>query len=153
MERFAAALNDILIETYHNIMCVEENFLKNHKRINITIREMHLLECVGADPENGKTISEIAEYLKIARPSVTVAVNKLEKKGFIVKRGSDADGRVVKVFLSRRGKAVEMYHHLYHVNMAQELEKVFDDKEKDILIRAIERLNDFFKNSIGGTEA
>jgi DNA-binding MarR family transcriptional regulator len=81
MQSFQMVLNNMLMQVYHNIVRVEEEFLQKNKRINLTIREMHLIECVGEDKENGKTVSEIAEFLKIAKPSVTVAVGKLEKKG------------------------------------------------------------------------
>lgn len=152
MNQFEVALNSILVEAFHNILSVEENFLKKNKRVNTTIREMHLLEYVREGKENGKTVSEIAQHLKIAKPSVTVMVNKLVKKGFLVKRGSEADGRVVHVILTRAGRVVETYHHMYHVNMVRELAKEFNEEEKDVLIRAIGRLNEYFKNSAGGTE-
>ncbi len=87
MQGFAQMLNNMLVEVYHNILRVEEEFLKNNNRINLSIREMHLIECVGMNREEGKTVSEIAEYLKVARPSVTVAVNKLERKGYLEKQG------------------------------------------------------------------
>jgi DNA-binding MarR family transcriptional regulator len=101
MREFQKTLNYMLTEIYHNILRVEEEFLQNNHRINLTIREMHLIECVGTDRENGKTISEIADYLKVARPTVTVAVSKLERKGYLAKNGCLNDGRVVRVKLTR----------------------------------------------------
>ncbi len=149
MSEFANHLNSILVETYHNIVRVEEDFLRNNHKINLSIREMHLVEYVGMDKENGKTISEIAEYLKVAKPSVTVAVMKLVKKGYLIKEGSDSDGRVVRVMLTKAGRVVEAYHHMYHIGMVQEIEKGFDDEEQEVLIHAIKKLNEFFKRSIG----
>ena len=149
MQDFSHLLNEMLVEVYHNILRVEEEFLKHNNRINLSIREMHLIECVGMDKENGKTVSEIADYLKVARPSVTVMVNKLEKKGYLVKQGCQSDGRVVRVFLSREGRKVDAYHRQYHRNMVREIEGEFNEQEREHLIRAIEKLNEFFKNSTG----
>jgi DNA-binding MarR family transcriptional regulator len=146
---FQKMLNNMLMEVYHNIMRVEEKFLQNNHRINLTIREMHLIECVGMDRENGKTVSEIADYLKVARPSVTVAVNKLEKKGYLCKNGCDTDGRVVRVTLTREGKKIDAYHKRYHMSMIHEIEDEFDEAERDCLIRVIAKLNTFFEKSIG----
>ena len=81
MQGFQKLMNDMLVQVYHNIVRVEEEFLQNNDRINLTIREMHLIECVGMDKENGKTISEIADFLKVRRPSVTVAVKQARKEG------------------------------------------------------------------------
>ncbi len=151
MPDFRHVLNDMLVEAYHNILRVEEQFLRNNSRIDLSIREMHLIECVGMGKENGKTVSEIAEYLKIARPSVTVAVNKLESKGYLEKQGCHSDGRVVRVFLSKKGRKVDAYHRQYHMNMVRELEKEFTQEEQEYLLRTIIKLNDFFKESIGVT--
>lgn len=152
MPDFAHVLNGILVEVYHNILRVEEDVLRKNNRIDLSIREMHLIECVGTDRETGKTVSEIAEYLKVARPSVTVMVNKLERKGYLEKQGSRTDGRVVCVRLSREGRKVEAYHRRYHMNMVREIEKEFDPAEQELLIRTIVKLNDFFKKGIGDAQ-
>lgn len=149
MKRFQKILNNMLMEVYHNIVRVEEEFLQKNDRINITIREMHLIECIGLDKENGKTLSEIADYLKVAKPSVTVAVKKLEKKGYLCKTGSRTDGRLVYVTLTREGKKVEAYHKRYHMSMIHEIEDEFGEEEQDYLIRVIAKLNKFFEKSVG----
>ncbi len=149
MLSFQMMLNNMLMEIYHNIVRVEEEFLQRNKRINLTIREMHLIECVGEDRENGKTVSEIAEFLKIAKPSVTVAVKKLEKKGYLNKNGCQSDGRVVRVTLTREGRKVYAYHQRYHISMIHEIEGEFDEDEREMLVRVIAKLNKFFEKSVG----
>jgi DNA-binding MarR family transcriptional regulator len=149
MQGFQRILNDMLMEVYHNILRVEEDFLQNNHRINLTIREMHLIECVGMDRENGKTVSEIADYLKVARPSVTVAVNKLERKGYLSKNGCHTDGRVVRVTLTREGRKVYLYHNRYHMCMIHEIEDEFGEEEQAYLVRVIAKLNNFFEKSVG----
>jgi DNA-binding MarR family transcriptional regulator len=149
MQSFQMVLNNMLMQVYHNIVRVEEEFLQKNKRINLTIREMHLIECVGEDKENGKTVSEIAEFLKIAKPSVTVAVGKLEKKGYLSKNSCPKDGRVVHVTLTREGRKVYTYHKSYHMSMIHEIESEFDEDEREMLVRVITRLNKFFEKSVG----
>lgn len=149
MQEFQKVLNYMLTEIYHNIMRVEEEFLQKNSRIDLTIREMHLIECVGMDQGNGKTLSDIADYLKVARPTVTVAVNKLEKKGYLKKNSCSSDGRVVRVTLTREGRKVDMYHKRYHMLMIHELEDEFDEGEREGLLRVVRRLNTFFEKSVG----
>ncbi|NTU89191.1 MAG: MarR family transcriptional regulator [Actinobacteria bacterium] len=147
MQDFPHVLNSMLVEVYNNILRVEEGYLKHNDKINLSINEMHLIECVGMDKENGKSVSEIAEYLRIAKPSVTVAVNKLENKGYLEKRGCSKDGRVVRVYLTREGRKVDIYHRQYHMNMVREIEKEFGENEQEYLLRAIGKLNDFFNKT------
>ncbi len=149
MQNFHKTLNNKLLEIYHNIVRVEEEFLRRNRRINLTIREMHLIECVGMDKEAGKTVSEIAEFLKVARPTVTVAVNKLERKGYVSKNACSSDGRVVRVTLTREGRKLDMYHKRYHMSMIHEIEDEFGENEQDLLLRVIEKLNKFFESSVG----
>ena len=149
MEGFSKLLNDMLMSVYHNIMRVEEEFLQNSERLNLTIREMHLIECVGEGDEEGKMVSEIAEFLKVAKPSVTVAVRKLEKKGYLARNGCSSDGRIVRITLTREGKKVFRYHMRYHLGMAREIEKDLQDCEKQLLIKTIGKLNKFFEMSVG----
>ena len=56
---------------------------------------------------------------------------------------------MVRVFLTRQGKVVDNYHKFYHRNMVKEISGDFTEEEKRCLIRAIEKLNDFFVSSIG----
>lgn len=151
MQSFQSTLNNMLMEVYHNIVRVEEEFLQKNNRINLTIREMHLIECLGIDMENGKTVSEIADFLKIAKSSVTVAVGKLEKKGYLCKNGCQTDGRVVRVTLTREGKKVYAYHKRYHMSMIHEIEGEFGEEEQELLVRVIAKLNKFFEKSVGAT--
>lgn len=149
MLSFQKLLNNMLMEVYHNIVRVEEVFLQRNSRINLAIKEMHLIECIGQEPETGKTISEIADYLKVAKPSVTVAVNKLEKKGYLNKNGCHTDGRVVRVTLTREGRKVDAYHKRYHMSMIHEIENEFGEDEREMLVRVIAKLNKFFEKSVG----
>ncbi|MPM31537.1 hypothetical protein SDC9_78092 [bioreactor metagenome] len=150
MQDFPHMLNRMLLEVYHNILRVEEEFLRKNNRIDLSIREMHLIECVGMSRTEGKTVSEIADFLKVARPSVTVAVNKLEKKGYLTKQGCSSDGRVVRVYLTREGRKVDAYHRQYHMNMVRAIEAEFAPQEQEVLMRAIGKLNEFFGGESGG---
>ena len=149
MDAFSAALNEAITETYNNVIRVESEALKKSGKVHLSINEMHLIECVGKSEGKGCTVSEIAAGLNIARPSATVAVNKLEKKGYVKKVSCESDGRVVKVMLTREGKKIDSYHRYYHRHMVREITKKLSDDEKVILLSATKKLNDFFKQSIG----
>jgi len=142
-------LNDMLVSVYDKILRVEEEFLQKGLGAGLTIREMHLIEYVGKAGKEGRTLSEIADMLDVARPSITVSVRKLEQKGYLIKSGSAQDGRVIHATLTREGRRVYMYHMRFHMLMVQELESGFSEEEKSALVRAIEKLDKFFEKSIG----
>ena len=149
MRSFTDILNDLLVEVFHNILRAEEEYLQKGISRGLSIREMHMIEYVGKAGDEGRTLSEIADFLKVARPSVTVAARKLEGKGFLVKNGCAQDGRVVRVTLTREGRKTYIQHMRFHTLMARELEDGLSEDEKNTLIRTIERLDKFFEKSIG----
>ena len=82
MPDFEETLNDILVDTFNNILKYEEKSLQSISDIPITVSEAHLLQAVA---KNGgqASISELSGILKVTLPTTTVAVKKLEKKGFL----------------------------------------------------------------------
>lgn len=84
MSGFSAKANELLVEIYRNVQILEQNELKK-QRLNISINEMHMIELI-AKGKTGMTVSEIAQQLKVTKPSVTVAVNKLVQKGYCEKQ-------------------------------------------------------------------
>lgn len=149
MDEFSRELNDILVEAYHNILRQEELALQKATANRVSIREIHLLECVGDAGEAGITNSALADKLNITRPSVTAAVNRLLSKGFVTKAGSQEDGRQVRVRLTQEGKKLHSYHSLYHKEMVRHLAENFTQEEKECLLRGIRRLNQFFNTEFG----
>ena len=148
MQQFTEVLNDLLVSVFHTILRVEEEYLQKGKGIGLTIREMHMIEYIGETGQKGRTLSEIAAFLKVARPSITVAVKKLEGKGLLIKNGSAQDGRVIRVTLTREGRKVYLQHMRFHQLMVQNLEEGLTEDEKSILTRAIAKIDKFFEKSI-----
>lgn len=144
LDAFEKELNDLLVDTFRSILRVEEETLKG-TRINLSISELHLLEAVGKDREQGRTISDIAQELDITLPSVTVGINRLLKKGYVRKVRSGEDGRMVFVVLTREGRKVDNAHRYFHTQMVRKVSAELSEDEKKVLSRGIRRLDEFFK--------
>lgn len=150
MDSFSSQLNEVLVDTFNNILKVEEDLLKHSTNIDLSINEMHLIESVGKNKNNGKTISDLAQSLNITLPSVTIAINKLVKKGYVKKEKSNTDGRMVFVSLTDNGLRIDKIHQYFHVKMVNEISKELTDQEKEVLIHGMEKLNGFFRKKLSG---
>ena len=137
MQTFVEMLNDMLVSAYNKILSVEEDFLQRGLGAGLTIREMHMIEYVGKVEPEGRTLGEIADFLGVARPSVTVSARKLEQKGLLAKTGIARDGRVIRVTLTREGRKIYKHHMRFHMLMVHELADGFSDDEKQVLVTAI----------------
>ena len=60
----------------------------------------------GTYGDTGLMVSEISDHLKIARPTVTQLVNSLQRKGFLEKRRDTHDKRIVRIYMSEKGKTL-----------------------------------------------
>lgn len=152
MDKFAHELNGVLVEAFRSILKIEEKEVKKTEKMDLSIGELHLLEAVAKDNEKNKTISDLAEDLEVTLPSVTVAINKLVKKGYVEKIKSDHDGRMVYVVLTKMGKKMNAVHQYFHENMARNVTREFTEEEKEILLKAINKLNEFFKRRLEAEE-
>ena len=70
----------------------------------ITPLQAQTLAIFGASKKHGMTISAIAEEWAVSLPTASEAVTTLEKKGWVQRKRSSADGRVVTVRLTAKGK-------------------------------------------------
>ncbi len=148
INEFSKSLNYLLVDTYGAIQQVEEWKVKKNKHLNLTISELHLMETVGKYGDEGGTISDIANDLSYTLPSITVAINKLEKKGYVLKRKSSDDKRMVYVSLTKMGNKIDNVHRYIHMKIAKEIAKELEPEEQEILLKGLKKVNDFFKKSL-----
>lgn len=148
MDRFTRELNGLLSDTFRSILKIEEQAVKESEQSNLTINELHLLESVAKNREVGMTISDIAMDQSISMPSVTIAINKLAKKGYVDKIRCENDGRRVYVRLTRLGHKVNAGHQYFHENMVRNVAAGMTDEEKEVLVQGISKLNEFFRKRL-----
>ena len=147
-EEFLETLTYILTETFRDIWRLEERMVQKIGQMNMSGSELHLLDAVGKNGNEFKTISEVAEILEITLPSVTNAVKKLAERGYIEKSKSETDGRCVFVRLTVLGKRVNAVHKHFHRQMVTEVADGLSESEKDILKNSLTKLDNFFKKSL-----
>lgn len=148
MKEFEEKLNQLLVDTYRQISKIEEQAIHQSGRSDLSISELHLLEAIGKDRENGRTVSDIAQDQGITLPSVTAAVKKLVKKGYVEKAKSKEDKRVVFVKLTKLGSKVDAGHRYFHENMVRNVSGKLSDGEKEMLMHGMDKLNQYLERKI-----
>ena len=148
MDNFENSLNNVLVDTFNMILKYEESSLKKIVSVPVTITEAHMIEAIGTQENAETTVSEIASLLNVSMPTATVAVKKLESKGFINKVPCAKDGRRTIISLTDMGKKIEKAHRLFHRRMVKNISNQFQESEKDVLYRAVTKLSEFFKEKV-----
>ncbi|MDD3863093.1 MAG: MarR family winged helix-turn-helix transcriptional regulator [Eubacteriales bacterium] len=147
MDSFNKELNDILVDTFKIITKIEEISIKRTGH-DLSVSEVHILESAAEDQEKGRTISDIAEDLRITLPSVTVAINKLVKKGYVTKVRDEADGRRVYVRLTDKGMQMDRVHRFFHKKLVSNIAAGLREDEKEALYTAMLKMNGFFEKRL-----
>lgn len=148
MKPFEEQLNEVIVDTYRSILRVEENILKRSDQTDLSISEIHMLEAVGKGKDRRGTISELAEVLNITLPSVTVAINKLMKKGYVEKVRGEEDGRIVYVSLTRQGRRIDSAHRYFHESMVRSIIRDMTESEMQALYKGVMKLDTFLKEQL-----
>ena len=146
--------NTILVRAYHNVLLLEETKRK-YSRTTTSFRGRNAMEFIYEAADEGKgsrTQGEIAEYLKITRPSCTTLIEKLENLGYVERRKSRTDERQSDVFLTRKGRLVTVYQSTHRNKMIDATLQEFTPEEQEIIYRGFLRLNEVFEECIDTLE-
>jgi DNA-binding MarR family transcriptional regulator len=71
----------------------------------------------------------LASYLNVSKPTVTFALNKMEKQGFVIKTQSDEDRRFFSIQLTPKGKELAKFHDEIHKSYSDIFKQVLNEKE------------------------
>ncbi len=137
-------LNEMLVKLFNNVMDIEEKAVITGQFKDITNNDMHIIEAIGINADEPKSMSAIARKLSVTVGTLTTNMNSLENKGYIVRERSRTDKRVVFVFLTEKGKKAFYHHRDFHKNMIKSIVKDLDEDEMKIMIKCLLNLNDFF---------
>ncbi len=145
--RRRAELDYLLSTTFDTILRIEERSLDNKLTEGLTITEVHTIVAVGLHEENPMNV--VAARLGVTLATLTTAVNKLVKKGFIGRGRSEEDRRKVLVRLTNSGRKVYRAHNLFHQRMINEALEGLSENEEVILANALAKVRHFFEEMSG----
>lgn len=124
-------LTDIIAKLSNLVVYTEEEAKEQFNLRSLTHVQMHYLETINM--LGNPNITELAASLKLTKPTVTVAVDRLIERDFVVKIKSDADRRSAHLHLTEKGKLINQMHDYAHKLIAESIAKKLDKREIEIL--------------------
>lgn len=138
------SINDILVSMFNNILDIEESCVCRGDFKDLSITEMHIIENIGVDRE--RTMSDTAKDLRITSGTLTIAINNLIKKGYVDRKRSEEDRRVVYIKLTKKGVEAYRFHENFHVDLVFSAIQDLDEKQQLLLIDVLTNIDKHFKN-------
>ena len=117
-----------LIEFYDKISSWEDSVVRES---GLSPAQMHTIEVIGH--RDNMRMKELAERLAITTGTLTVSVDKLEQKGFVVRKPHESDRRSWLVVLTEKGKDVFDQHHKFHDEFTAEIATELSNDEVEML--------------------
>ena len=143
MSQRSDMINKVLVHLFNDLLRIEENSL-HREGVNLSMREIHIIEAVCAADDSSNTMTSLAERLRVTVGSVTVAVGTLERKGYVTRRRSKQDKRRVHVLPTTQAQEVDRIHRAYHQRMTQAVMRAVPEDQLDVLVHALSAVNDYF---------
>lgn len=139
-------INDYLVDIFNRVQVIEETSLRTSQFSDVSLKEMHTIEIIGKN--TNVTPSDIARELMLTLGTVTTSLNKLEAKGYIERKRSKLDRRVVHLTLTKKGKLLDRLHRKFHKNMVIHIAEDMNEQEFEALAQGLKNLHKFLEELI-----
>jgi len=138
------SINEILVRLFADILDIEEKCLCRGEFSDLSITEIHIIDNIGIDKE--RNMSNTAKDLKITSGTLTTAIDNLIKKGYVERRRSNSDRRVVMIKLTDRGTEAYKSHENFHIDLVAGAVWGLNVDEEEVLIKILSNIDMFFKH-------
>lgn len=125
-------LEQILNTILHSSELLEDEMKQESELKSLTTRQLYCIELV--KEMKNPTLSELAKNMNIAKASISVMIDRLERNKFIYKVTSDNDRRTAHVHLTEKGEKAALLHTELHKRISTLLTADMTESEKEILI-------------------
>ena len=142
MDRNTKKIYDTMRNLFSLVQKLDEEFIKKSEFDDVSRTELHTLTAIGTG--RPKTMTHVANLLDINVSSLTTAVNKLVKKGYVERLRDDKDRRIVKIKLTEKGIFAAEAEEDFRTSIVNEAVSQIPVDKLQYFISAIDNINRFF---------
>lgn len=128
-------LSKVIVEFYEKLSNWEESVVRDS---GLTTAQAHAIEIVGH--AGSIKMKDLARKIGVTTGTLTVAVDRLEKKGLMVRKPHEQDRRSFLIELTDEGRACFEEHHEFHIRMTQEIVSELSPEEQAEFFRIINKV-------------
>lgn len=139
-------LNDLttnIIEFHEHILSWEHDVIK---RTGLSSTQTHIIEYLGGYGDENKSdppkMNTIANKMGITTGSLTVAIDILEKKGYVERKAKPDDRRAYRITLTENGNQLYREHRRFHLELTENGTADFSEEEKKAFADYLQRFTE-----------
>lgn len=128
-------LSKIIVEFYEKLSSWEDSVVRDS---GLTTAQAHTIEIVGhSGPIKMK---DLAEKIGVTTGTLTVSVDRMEKKKLLVRNPHETDRRAYLIDLTDAGRDYFKQHHNFHIKMTQEIVAGLTEEEQAVFANILEKV-------------
>jgi DNA-binding MarR family transcriptional regulator len=131
-------LVDIISKLTYTMGKMEESAKEQFELSNLTLTQMNYLESISK--LKNPNITELAAFLKLSKPTVKVAIDKLIDKDYVFKVLSDEDRRSSHLHLTEKGELINRMHDYAHLSIAGSFKEKLNNQEIKTLTELLNKV-------------
>jgi len=144
VENVKETLNELLVDLFNHILVLEEKNLQD-RGISLSMTEVHTLENI--QKSKSKTMSDVARLQLITQGTLTVAVTRLQKKGYVSRLQDAQDKRIIRLSLTAKALDVLAIHEKFHEEMIDSFISDLKIDQDVALITSLRRIMEYFRQN------
>ena len=139
-------LSERLVRIYENVLLTEEQALSKGYFSDLSNSEMHALDAIG--PYEARTMTETANDLGITTGTLTVAIDRLVKKGYVIRKRDESDRRIVRISLTKNGKLACRLHTKFHTVLAKRILEPYSEEDQKKLLKMVSEIDEYIESQL-----
>jgi DNA-binding MarR family transcriptional regulator len=109
------------------------------RRHGLRLGQDHLLAALWA--QDGRTPGEIAAAVNVTTPAVTKTATRMAEAGLLVRRGDDRDNRLVRLWLTDAGRALQEPIEAERQRLEDIVTADLTEREREHLLSALAKIH------------
>jgi DNA-binding MarR family transcriptional regulator len=132
-------IGDLFFEFQSKLQFFERKYFKEIGISDVTPNEVKVLYIIGIS--NIKSMSEIADKLKVTQGTLSITVNSLVKKGYVIRTRHNQDRRIIILYLTKKSLNVIKSYGMFYYELISNIVNNFDNEKVIVLEEILNKLN------------
>ena len=145
LDNLIFVIGDSFFEFQSKLQFFEREYLKKSGIDEVTPTEIKVLFIIGMS--NTKSMSQIADELKITRGTLSITVDNLVKKGYVIRTRHKQDRRVIILYLTKKSVDVVKHYEKFYYALITTLIKSLELEKARYVEVILKRLNQIIETN------
>ena len=135
---------DALMRLYRGVSAMQNRDIRNNQYTDISVSELTILRFIAS--QSAPTMSEIAAKLQVTQGTLTVAMNRPVKKGYVAMYRMEQDRRIVRTVLTDMGHGALKEEERFRMQLQEKYKKALGEDRAKELVGMLRELDQYLRD-------